>query len=151
MNEERCHNLLNLTQYGNPAVEMTMAGLEAAVVRSIESRLVTKFEKFHEFVGVRLLDEFVLLRNGERLLMLEIAGWENDRYLVVSTDGGRLFRELRTFRLLREVVPEEIVAEFDRLGQVAAADRLARDLNQQEQDLAEYQRLKLKLESEGVI
>ena len=158
MTKQECCELLGAKCVGDPGEEATVESLTDAIERSIEFRLIEATEDLKGFTIVQVLSETsIFLKNGEKLLFLEIVGLDF-KYFEASIDANKLLKILRTWKLLHEAVCQPIADELDRLVKIKVADRHAReeeswrsyyddtDREDEEYELVLLEKLKLKYE-----
>ena len=138
MDQQKCYELLGLERNGDPDTEMTIGSLEMAIVESIAPRLTDSAEEIEEFTPCLFYSNYLLLKRGNELLLIDIYMCGDSAYFVVSVHASELLSTLSDDRQLHKIIDESIVAELERLRVQAKADRL---LEAEKKELAERDRL----------
>ena len=141
MTEQECYKLLGFGGAGNPATVMTIEVLTRAITDRIESDLIDSADRIREFTPVLMGAACMVLKKEDELLFLAVG---DDGYLEVSEDTGFLFRVLSAEGLLREVAPDAVVTELERLREEVVAAKLRAN---EDREYAEFERLKAKFEA----
>ena len=140
MDQQKCFKLLGFDREGSPDIEVSLGSLECAIVQSIDPRLTDtdSAEEIEEFTPCLFNRNYLLLKRGNELLLIDIYMCGESPYFYVSGQASTLFAALSDDRQLHKIIDESIVTELERLRVQAKADRL---LEAEKKELVERDRL----------